>query len=115
MHAREVAASEVDRIKSMKFEAVGLQGATATFATAGDNEQIKPDIGLGLAPTSTVTTPSGNPYTVTRDIRKVVNQYGSGGRDSYTKRIIITVSWQQPQPSGSEEVSTDIGPTEMSP
>ncbi len=116
MHAREVAASEIDKVKSLTFNAIGMQGADLTYdqAVSAQNSHvsIRPDIGTGLASTSTVTTSSGNTFTVTRDVRVAFNPSAS---NSATKKVMITVSWSSPNPAGSIQLTTLIGATEMAP
>ncbi len=112
MHAKELAASEIDNAKGMSFAAVGISGATVSFAEATDGQQIAPDAGYtGLsAGPETVETPSGNTFQVTRDVRKHVNSTQTN--DAATKQVIITVSWTEPAPASSETMSTVIGATE---
>ena len=71
MNARQVASAEMDRVRSLNFDAIGITGATAKHATAGHGVQVKADSGSGLAPVSTVTQ-GDNIFTVTRDVRNVI-------------------------------------------
>ena len=113
MQARELAATEIDKTKSLKFEAIGIGSATGKFATASNNAQRAPETGYaGLAAgPETVVTSSGDTFTVTRDVRLQVNS--SKTTATKTKKIIITVSWTNPTPASSIELSTVIGQTEM--
>ncbi len=108
MNARQVASAEMDRARSLNFNAVGITGATASYASAPTDTQIKADTGSGLAPVSTVTQ-GENTFTVTRDVRKVIKSSAA------TKKIIITVSWTTPLPGGSYTLPSEIGPTGMAP
>ena len=116
-HAREIAESERDKIKSLTFNAIGITGAPYTFTNAPSSYQgpIEPEssyIGLSAGPEQ--QTFQNFNYTVTRDIRKSPDQY-VGGTKTYTKKVIITVSWTIPAPGSSVSLTTQIGPTTMSP
>jgi prepilin-type N-terminal cleavage/methylation domain-containing protein len=111
MHAREVAASEIDDIKGMAFGDVGIEAVADTFDNAGNNQQVGPDAGYEgfAAGPVTVNTPSGDTFTVTRDVRKSVdNTYSNSAA---TKRVSVYVSWDGPSSSGVEPMHTTIGPT----
>lgn len=112
IHAKELAVSELARVKGMNFASIGINGAAWTFEEATDGQQIAPDQGYtGLeAGPETVETPSGNTYQVTRDVRKYVNS--SLTNEASTKQVVITVTWTEPSPASSETMSTVIGPTE---
>jgi prepilin-type N-terminal cleavage/methylation domain-containing protein len=111
MHAREVALSEIDDIKGMAFGDVGLIGVSDTFASAGNNQQVGPDsgsTGFDAGPV-TVTTPSGDTFTVTRDVRKTVDDTYTNS--AATKQVSVYVSWDGPGSSGMEPEHTKIGPS----
>lgn len=115
-HAREIAESERDKIKSLTFNAIGLANAPYTFNSApvGYTGSVKPEAGYtGSSPGPETQTVQNFTYTVTRDIRKSQDQYG--GTATYTKKVIITVSWTNPAPGGSVPLTTEIGPTTMAP
>lgn len=115
-HAREIAVSERDKIKSLTFNAIGLAGAPYSFTNApsGYQGQIKPETGYtGISPGPEQQSFQNFNYTVTRDIRKSPDQYG--GTQTFTKKVIITVSWTIPAPGSSVSLTTQIGPTTMSP
>ena len=98
----------------MKFEAVGINGASETFASPGPDSttasfQIAPDAGLkvwmrdgkrhqGYPRNGTQS------FTVKRDVRKIASQRSATETYSYTKKVIITVSWTSPEPASSEEL-----------
>jgi len=112
-HAREIAASERDKAKSLTFNAIGLAGTTNTFSAANPGDQVKPESGFtGLQPGPEQQSIQNYNYTVTRDVRKSVDQYNG---NTYTKKVIITVSWTNPVPAGSVTLATEIGPTTMAP
>ena len=115
MHAREVAASEIDRIKSLNFDGVGISTATKTFSQAAVSEQVKPETGYAGVTDGPVTVPAadGSNFTVTRNIIKNVNSSGTVAAE--TKKVIINVSWSNPEPAGSIELNTILGPTDMNP
>ena len=111
MHAREVAASEIDEIKGRDFGAIGIDGAADTFMDAANNEQVAPEsgyAGISSGP-ETVTTPSGQSYSVIRDVRKYVNS--SYSNTAATKKVTVVVSWTGPGSPSSEMMQTFIGPT----
>ncbi|MHB1390771.1 MAG: type IV pilus modification PilV family protein [Thermoleophilia bacterium] len=113
MYARQLASSDIDRIKGLTFDAVGLSAATVTFDAATNNQQVKPEAGYtlsGLASTQTVVG-DGITYTIKRDVKKVINT--SKGNAAATKRVTITVSWNLPTPGGSVQLSTFLGRTDM--
>lgn len=112
MHAREVAASEIDDIKAMPYGDVGIAGVAGTFDDASHNQQVGPDAGyegINAGPV-TIDTDSGDSFTVTRDVRKVVNS--TYANSVATKKVIIVVSWDGPGSAGTEIMNTYIGPTE---
>lgn len=123
MLAREVGASEIDKARSLRFEALGINGVTSTFSTTGPSSlggsfQIGPDAGLtGLSagPETVIMTTQGggNSYTVTREVRKVARGRSAADTLSYVKEVTITVSWTSPEPGGTETFPTIIGPTDM--
>lgn len=111
MHAREVASSEIDKAKSMTFDAIGNNTVATTYSSATNGQQVKQENGYpGMAPYETVVS-AGVTYSVTRDVRKVINT--SRANSSSTKEIIITVSWSAPEPAGSIKLSTIVGRTDM--
>lgn len=111
MHAREIAASEIDKAKSLTFDAIGNTTAATTFTAATNGQQVRQENGYpGLASSDTVVS-AGVTYMVTRDVRKVVNT--SRANSSSTKEVVITVSWSAPEPTGSIKLSTIIGRTDM--
>lgn len=114
MYARQLASNDIDKIKGLHFESVGLSTATANFALATDGQDVKPENGYGAGqlPQETVQMYSGNAYTVTRDIHKKVSTTNS---NAATKEVVITVSWSTPEPAGSVQLSTLIGMTDMPP
>ncbi len=111
MQARELASSEIDQVKGMDFGAIGISGAPASFADAAAGETVAPEEGYpGLdAGPETVETAAGYTFEVTRSVTKNVNT--TRGNAAATKKVVITVSWTQPEPAGSETMSTVIGPT----
>lgn len=113
MHAREVAAGEIDDIKAMAYEDIGISGVYNTFNTASNGQQLGPDPGYYGVDTGpvTVTTSSGDSFTVTRDVRKVVDSSYSNA--AAVKQVSIYVSWDGPGSPGTETMSTKIGPTGM--
>ncbi|MFA6001724.1 MAG: hypothetical protein WC828_06370 [Thermoleophilia bacterium] len=113
MQARELTATEIDRTRSLKFEAIGIGSATSKFATATNDAQLAPETGYAglVAGPETVVTSSGDTFTVTRDVRLLVNSSKSVA--TKTKKIIVTVSWTDPAPASFIELSTVIGPTDM--
>lgn len=113
MRAREIAASEIDRVKGLKFDAVGISTAVKTFTVASNGEQVKPEPGypgIAAGPTS-VQLAGGRTYDVYRDVRKAVNS--SKTTATATKKVVVKVQWETPAPGGSTELSTFIGPTDM--
>jgi prepilin-type N-terminal cleavage/methylation domain-containing protein len=123
MLAREVGASEIDKARSLRFEALGINGVASTFSTTGPSSlgssfQIGPDTGLtGLnaGPETVIMTTQagGNSYTVTREVRKVARGRSAADTLSYVKEVNVTVSWTSPEPGGSETFPAIIGPTDM--
>lgn len=123
MLAREVGASEIDKSRSLRFEAVGINGVSTTFSSPGPTTLdgsfvIGPDpglTGLNAGPEDVIMTTQGggNTYTVTRVVNKVARGRSSADTLSYVKEVIITVSWTSPEPGGSRTFPAIIGPTEM--
>lgn len=114
-HAREIAESERDKIKSLTFNAIGLTTAPYTFNNAPSSYtgSIQAEAGYtGSSPGPETQTVQNFTYTVTRDIRRSPDQYAG---NTYTKKVIITVSWTVPAPGSSVSVTTEIGPTAMAP
>jgi competence protein ComGC len=113
MYAREIASSEIDKVKSLQFDAVGLSGVTTYYATATNNQQVRQENGylVGLVPHQVIQ--NGNTtYTVDRDVRKV--NVTSKTNVASMKRVTIKVTWTQPLPGGTVELSTLLGRTDMS-
>jgi len=112
MYARQLAANEIDKIKGLHFEAVGLSDGLSTFNPAANGQSLRPEngFGTGVLPQETVVTYSGNSYTVTRDIHKLVN---STRPNAATKEVIVTVSWTSPLPGDQVQLSTLMGMTDM--
>ncbi|MBI5871241.1 MAG: prepilin-type N-terminal cleavage/methylation domain-containing protein [Actinobacteria bacterium] len=123
MLAREVGASEIDKARSLRFEALGINGVASTFSspgptTIGGSFQIGPDAGLtglnsGPEIVSMTTQGGGNSFTVTRDVRKVARGRSVADTLSYVKEVNITVTWTSPEPGGTETFPAIIGPTDM--
>lgn len=111
MHAREIGSSEIDKAKSMTFDAIGINSATIMYSTATNGQQVKQENGYpGWASNETVVN-GGVSYTVTRDVRKVINS--SRANSSSTKEVIVKVSWTAPEPAGYVELATIVGRTDM--
>jgi len=123
MLAREVGASELDKARSLRFEAVGINGESNTFSTPGPTTlgasfTIGPDTGLtGLNAGPEIvnmTTQGGeSSFTVSRDVRKVARGRSAADTYSYIKEVKITVTWTSPEPGGTETFPAIIGPTDM--
>ena len=73
MHAREIANSEIGKAKSIEFNGIGINTATVTFDLATNGQQVKQESGYPGQATSETVVSDGVTYTVTRDVRKVVN------------------------------------------
>ncbi len=116
-HAREIAASERDKAKSLTFNAIGVAGGTTTFnnPSSNNNDKLRPESAYtqsALADGPETQTYQNYTYTIRRDVRKSVDQYSG---NTATKKVIITVSWTNPSPGGSVSLTTEIGPTAMAP
>ncbi|MDO8735881.1 MAG: hypothetical protein Q7K29_02205 [Thermoleophilia bacterium] len=113
MYARELASSEIDKIKSLDYDAVGLSGVSTYFTPATNNQQVRQENGYftGLTPHQTFQN-GDTVYTIDRDVRKVINT--SRPSAAAMKRVTVTVSWDRPEPGGTVELSTLLGRTDMS-
>ncbi len=119
MSARQLAASEISKVKDMDFKYVGMSGVALTFSAAANGNQIGPDAGSGLQATSTAAGPLNITFTITRNVTKLVKSLPG---NPATKLVTITVSWSSANPGGSgtvsggsEPESTEIGPSGMAP
>ncbi|MHB1326204.1 MAG: type IV pilus modification PilV family protein [Thermoleophilia bacterium] len=121
MLARQIGATEIDRARSMMFGEVGINGVLKTFASPGPTPpaqsfQIGPDAGLtgfNAGPETVTAIGGGVDFKVTRDVEKIASRRYETENWSYTKKVVIKVSWDAPQPAGSDEFTTIIGPSEM--
>lgn len=118
MSARELAVSEISRIKDMDFKYIGMSGVTLTFSQASSGNQIGPDSGNGIQATSTATGPLNVNFTITRNVTKLVRTIN--GNPVATKQVTVTVTWPPSNPQGSapitggsEPEATEIGPSAM--
>ncbi len=117
MSARQLAESEMSRIKDMSFGTIGINGATNTFDVAQNGDQVKADTGTGIDASATAAGPLNITFTITRDVRKEVKNLPG---NPATKLVTVTVSWQSSTPGGggpinggSEPLVSEIGPTNM--
>jgi hypothetical protein len=114
MYAREIASSEIDRVKSMDFNGVGINSATKYYSSASthDGDQIRQDNGYLTGLTSRSIFYNGNlRYTIDRDVRKYIDS----STQATMKKVIITVTWDQPAPGGNwVQLTTLLGPVDMS-
>jgi prepilin-type N-terminal cleavage/methylation domain-containing protein len=122
MSARQLAASEISKVKDMDFKYVGMSGVALTFSAAANGNQIGPDAGSGLQATSTAAGPLNITFTITRNVTKLVKLVPGMSSYTATKLVTINVSWSSANPGGSgtvsggsEPESTEIGPTGMAP
>ena len=118
MSARELAESEMSKIKNTQFSEVGLEGVTTKFIAANNGDQVGPDSGGGGTPaTATEAGPMGVTFTVTSDVQKKVDLLPG---NPATKLVSISISWPAsssngsgPINAGSLSISSEIGPTGM--
>ena len=125
MMARQVGVTEIDTARSMKLVSVVINGASETFASPGPDSttasfQIAPDAGFkgldeGWETVIKDTQNGTQSFTVKRDVRKIASQRSATETYSYTKKVIITVSWTSPEPASSEELTTILASSDMSP